>query len=112
MSEQSLVPSWEIQLFGDIYDLDQQYELCVIHVSYEHGHNSWGWPNERKLLMPEIENSRRPERIKEVLRIAAILCDALNKADGMCPMPEREPVLFRSVNRIDAAIAKAKESES
>lgn len=88
---------WEVMLKGnmnekglDLDDFEEEefgFELSVIRKNNKHGHDSWGWGDENKIILFGTglgENSLPEEDVKAVKfakRIAQLLCDVLNTED-------------------------------
>lgn len=87
------LPAWKVQLKGDIHHdsvhiygepLNHRqltsYELSVVRTSNSHGQMSYGWDDETKIILPEL-HGRHPRKVAEMVRIANVLCVALNAAE-------------------------------
>jgi len=92
-SDRPAVPSseiWEVQVKGE--KLSKSWEISVVRIDNEHGHASWGWFGETKLL---VSHSGGPCRWPivgfvwdEQIRIAHELCAKLNSGDISLPTTE------------------------
>ena len=79
--------TWKVLLHGDIYDKNgYSYEVSVVDTNNRE-QISRGWYDENKIPITSSElvncqlNPRSPERIERALKIAQVLCDALNTID-------------------------------
>lgn len=79
MSETREAP-WIVQLKGNFDDDNRSCELSVVRADNKHGRRSWGWPDETKIILPEV-SAASTTRVKEIQRIAKVICDALNAAE-------------------------------
>jgi hypothetical protein len=53
------------------------YELAVIHTSFKHGQISWGWDEERKIILPDL-NPCNLEQRRCQYRQAELMVEAFN----------------------------------
>lgn len=81
---------WKIQLLGATEDQwlniikdaaevknMQHVELSVIHTSFQHGQQSFGWSCEAKIILPELNpGTRRQRRLQ--YRQALLMVEAFN----------------------------------
>ena len=74
---------WEVQIFGE--KCSKAWEISVIRSDYSHGHASWGWFNERKLLVSHNGGPCSWPIVEfvwdEQIKIANALCNKLNNED-------------------------------
>ena len=72
--------SWKVQVFGK--PCSPSWEISVVRSDNEHGQKSWGWFDERKLLVSHNGGPCRWPVIPFVwdrqMQIARELCEALN----------------------------------
>ena len=76
---------WEVQLKGEIEEGD--FELSVIRKSNLHGHDSWGWGDENKIILFDTGlggndlNPGTKKQIKFAKQVAKILCEGLERLE-------------------------------
>lgn len=81
---------WKIQLLGctedqwlniikDAAEVSNMshVELSVIHTSFQHGIEAFGWPCESKIIMPELNPGSRRQR-RTQYRQALLMVEAFN----------------------------------
>jgi hypothetical protein len=60
-----------------LYELEDKgieaYEVSVIRSNNKHGHNSWGWDDEDKIILPS------DIRIRKAVEMAYVIRDTFNK---------------------------------
>jgi hypothetical protein len=77
---------WEVQLKGDLGNISSRetptgYELSVIRADSGHGHASWGWGGDDKIILFSSGTGGNPTRDPEfAMWVATSLCHSLNKA--------------------------------
>jgi hypothetical protein len=58
-------------------------EISVIMKDYKHGHESWGWGGEAKIILwdwgGQVSNSFATENVNRCKEIADLLCKAMNE---------------------------------
>lgn len=69
---------WIAQVFGD--PSSESFEISVVREDNEHGRKSWGWFDERKLL---ISSSGGPCRTKLAPGLAALMVELAEKYAAM-----------------------------
>ena len=85
--EPKLDPStgpWEVQIFGK--PCGESWEITVIRQNNQHGHKSWGWIDENKLLISHNGGPCHWPLIRPVwdrmIQVAHEVCQELNAAEG------------------------------
>lgn len=87
--------TWKVQVFGERVepkdnneaDLDDEYgawEITVVRSDNKHGQESWGWYDERKLLVSQSGPDSTPLCKfvwDEMLHVAEELCSRLNAGE-------------------------------
>lgn len=75
---------WEVQIFGE--PCSESWEITVIRKNNLHGHASWGWIDENKLLISHNGGWCRWPLIQPVwdrmVKVAHEVCQELNAAEG------------------------------
>jgi hypothetical protein len=81
---------WIVQILGctkdaflhmdDLEDNEdfEEAELSVIRKSNKHGRRSYGWDDENKIIMPDLNPCDKGQRQK-LYRMAEVMCEAFNK---------------------------------
>lgn len=72
---------WEVQIKGE--PCSEAWEITVIRKNNIHGHRSWGWIDENKLL---ISHNAGPWSLirpvwDRMVKVAHDVCDELNSAE-------------------------------
>lgn len=67
----SKTDKWKVQT--KIGDGNHDFEISVVKISNKHGQESWGWPDDDKIIFSSDDYSRAMAK-----KVAYILCEALN----------------------------------
>lgn len=80
---------WSVQLFGKLEPYPAGgYELAVIRNDHRHFGTSWGWGDEKKIILfgsgigENQLNPCTPEQSARGRKIAEVVCEALNKMEA------------------------------
>lgn len=76
------IMNWKVQVFGDIDSEEDreegEIEISVIRESNKHGQDSWGWGDEDKIILPEM-NPGTKEQYVLLFSMATLMARAFNE---------------------------------
>jgi len=77
--EETIVVKWDVVIFGE-KGHDEDFEISVVREDDTHGHESWGWFSDTKLLISHDGNcSGLTEKVwDKMVKLAHEVADELN----------------------------------